>query len=890
MEKLRIRADELREDEVEYEVELRCGPYGRRSIDEGRRILRNWLRTEHDNDDEYPTNRTMADEYWLVLKALQEIEENLRAGRTARCKSRLIHYYRRLWRCKANYQSESLNKIMLMDQAQNLMVKYFQEDLSALYLPDQQRSDPVESQIEDSSERVPTTSDVPWFPTVPVTIATTARAPEVQTTETVSVASLRPSLTSAPAPNAVVAQPVESQQISIIDEPFSLLEIETPEAEARRLDLAKRIISQPQPSLDPYRPLADYRNATQTTMNQSRQNAETQVTSSAGHRGNPWNVVAPVLPTTSEQPSTMPPSSTRRSLSPPLSRLANLPLPNINSPWQGPTNATEVARGSTLFPGPLLTEPGRNVQTDPLYKKTTQQDPNPMDYVHRSEIEDYVKSYVGNLLNQQANRPIVRDTIVNDLTRQIANVGLHDQEVSHIDHPGRHVTPVGATDQLPRTNSNWAESLQPSMGAHSTPTRFDGQRNWMPGSEFPMHNPSLYGCQNRGSSGFSFGTVPRSQPQSYQVQSYQYPLPEQHPPVTSSGNPGLGSQLPPPENFPQVSRRGFQSPHMEPVPLGNRGETPAPGLQYSRSEPAPPFNRGYDVDPNQWNYWERRRLPHQTCNMIEKWPKFSGDSSSVPVIDFLNQIDVRCRSYRVSKEELKTHAHLLFKDDAYTWYTAYERKFDSWDTLLYYLRLRYDNPNRDRFTKEEMRARKQRPNELFSAFMTDIELMSQRLRRPMSEAEIFEIVVENMKMSYKRRLALHTVVSLEHLAQLCYMFDTLEGQLYNPQAKNKNPLVNEVLLDEEGLLLEEEFETDGEVDAINAAGGRANRFRQSGSDPAENGKATCWNCRKVGHTWRECDQPKSVFCHICGHQDTTAFRCPQRHNIRAVPAAKSKND
>ncbi|KAL9696094.1 hypothetical protein quinque_015379 [Culex quinquefasciatus] len=667
MEKLRIRADELREDEVEYEVELRCGPYGQRSIDEGRRILRNWLRTEHDSDDEYPTDRTMADEYWLVLKALQEIEDNLRAGRTARCKSRLIHYYRRLWRCKANYQSESLNKIMLMDQAQSLMVKYFQEDLSALYLPDQQRSDPVESQIEDSSGHVPTTSDVNLFPTVPVTTATaTARAPEV--------ASLRPSLTSAPAPNAVVAQPVESQQTSIIDEPFSFLEIETSEAE-------------------------------------------------------------------------------------------------------------------------------------------------------------------------QADRPIVRDTIVNDLARQIANVGLHDQEVSHIDRPGRHVTPVGATDQLPRTNSNWTESLQPSMGAHSTPTRFDGQRNLMPGSEFPMHNPSPYGCQNRGSSGFSFGTVPRSQPQSYQVQSYQYPLPEHHPPVTSSGNPGLGSQLPPPENFPQVSRRGFQSPHMEPVPLGNRGETPAPGLQYSRSEPAPPFNRGYDVDPNQWNYWERRRLPHQTCNMIEKWPKFSGDSSSVPVIDFLNQIDVRCRSYRVSKEELKTHAHLLFKDDAYTWYTAYERKFDSWDTLLYYLRLRYDNPNRDRFTKE-MRARKQRPNELFSAFMTDIELMSQRLRRPMSEAEIFEIVVENMKMSHKRRLALHTVVSLEHLAQLCYMFDTLEGQLYNPQAKNKNPLVNEVLLDDEGLLLEEEFGTDGEVDAINAAGGRTNRFRQSGSDAAENGKATCWNCQR----------------------------------------------
>lgn len=67
--------------------------------------------------------------------------------------------------------------------------------------------------------------------------------------------------------------------------------------------------------------------------------------------------------------------------------------------------------------------------------------------------------------------------------------------------------------------------------------------------------------------------------------------------------------------------------------------------------------------------------------------------------------------------------------------------------------MRYDNPNRDRFVKEEMRNRKQRPNELFSAFLTDIETLSQRLMRKMSEDEKFDITFENMKISYKRRLA-----------------------------------------------------------------------------------------------------------------------------------------
>lgn len=95
------------------------------------------------------------------------------------------------------------------------------------------------------------------------------------------------------------------------------------------------------------------------------------------------------------------------------------------------------------------------------------------------------------------------------------------------------------------------------------------------------------------------------------------------------------------------------------------------------------------------------------------------------------------------------HAHLLFKDDAYVWFTAYESQLATWDMLLVYLKMRYDNPNRDRFIREEMRNRKQRPNELFSAYLTDVEAMSQRMTRKMTNEEKFDIIVENMKLSYK---------------------------------------------------------------------------------------------------------------------------------------------
>lgn len=282
-----------------------------------------------------------------------------------------------------------------------------------------------------------------------------------------------------------------------------------------------------------------------------------------------------------------------------------------------------------------------------------------------------------------------------------------------------------------------------------------------------------------------------------------------------------------------------------------------------------------------------RRLPHQQCNIIEKWPKFSGDNNAIPVSDFLRQIDILCRSYVISKPELRMHAHLLFRDSAYVWFTTYEGKCDTWESLEAYLKMRFDNPNRDRLIREELRNRKQRPNELFSAFLTDIETLAQRMIKKMSEQEKLELVVENMKISYKRRLALQPVLSIEQLAQLCFKFDALEPNLYQVGGASKTA-VHQLVVEEDSDDAEE-HEHSEEVYALFGQNPKSNRNVQRNEADGTKRKgqriggmqsqALCWNCKEIGHMWRECDQRKTIFCHVCGHTDTTAFQCPNKHDL-----------
>lgn len=353
----------------------------------------------------------------------------------------------------------------------------------------------------------------------------------------------------------------------------------------------------------------------------------------------------------------------------------------------------------------------------------------------------------------------------------------------------------------------------------------------------------------------------------------QRAMPDPSPPLQLSGY-GAGTRYPPVAEHVLETERdaAFGEPSMN----RTRGFTPrndqTANLGYSPGVQRNSF-------PGQVGGYSRR-LPHQQCSIIEKWPKFTGDSNAVPVTDFLRQINILCRSYDITKHELRMHAHLLFKDSAYVWFTTYEEKFTSWEVLEAYLKMRYDNPNRDRIIREEMRARKQRPTELFSAYLTDMEMLAQRMIKKMSEVEKFEIIVENMKLTYKRRLALEPIHSIEHLAQLCFKFDALESNLYTCSTQPR-PTIHQIACEEE--VVEDQYTGEDweEVCALKPRMGRG--FGRPKQNPESSGEKTkqaiCWNCQRVGHMWKDCDKRKTIFCHICGLTDTTAYRCPNKHDL-----------
>ncbi|XP_058836512.1 uncharacterized protein LOC131693048 [Topomyia yanbarensis] len=774
----RVNANDLQPEEIDYELSIRS-----RLCDENweskRRTLRKLLREGEPSNFTVVSHYTLVQDLIRVPLKLKEIEKDLIQDPSSGCLSRLVHYHKRIRRYVPQNTDQKDSQVVLLDAIDRLASQYFK-----ISFPDAAACTPTINLVPDlRNER---------------SFAMTQYCSNLGQTlnpETKNV--IKHSASHVLAPFQMTGEMLSST----LNRPTPGILGENEGAVGGIL--APSDIFPPQP----------HQLASRTTH------------TSQG----PWVMNFGNDPTYDRQKSAPDPTTGTIHASWPLTKpdtVAAL-IGNESTPLRHNTNP---ARTMVSFPGaftqnrldrnggiqppaqgdippinPLPKFIGEDRATKP--EVPSEEKANRSEYIHMSEIESYIKTYVDRVLGPGPKYPEMTEAAVSRLADQIANVGLKDQDLSRISQ-GR-----------PMFNSTQLLAPEPPLQLS-----ISGQQP--PRSE---HNQGAYNIQ-----------LDRSRAS---------PMPRFIP------NPGSQDQ-------------GGLHPHVRNVqtPMGN---------------PDPSFFA--------------RRLPHQQCNIIEKWPKFSGDTNLIPVTDFLRQVDILCRSYAISKQELRMHAHLLFKDSAYVWYTTYEEKFYTWETLETYLRMRYHNPNRDRIIRVELRNRKQRPNELFSAFLTDIETLAQRMIQKMSEREKFDLIVENMKMSYKRHLALEPIYSVEHLAQLCFKFDALETNLYvagNPQ----KPSVHQVTA-EDG---EPEEEDNEETERVYALQNRfrkpprtsENRYadRQSHNTYSGSNNTLCWNCRQTGHMWRECDQKKTVFCHICGHLDTTAFRCPNKHNLSNPNDEESKNE
>lgn len=306
---------------------------------------------------------------------------------------------------------------------------------------------------------------------------------------------------------------------------------------------------------------------------------------------------------------------------------------------------------------------------------------------------------------------------------------------------------------------------------------------------------------------------------------------------------------------------------------------------------------------------------HHLRTKIEKWQIiFSGEtgSKSLSVAEFIRQVSILANANRVSNEELLQQAYLFFTGEARKWYFTYWEKFATWDHLVYYLTMNFENPNKDSAIEDEMRERKHKSNERFSSYLADMERLSQSLSQPMDPRSKLKLIFDNTKISYRRRLALVPIQSINDLARYCYQFDSFEPNLYaNTNVRSQHQGIHQLDLENfEKLSLNDDEEDEHEINAVQTSKSyyRNNRNKNNNKSKEQNNSNAkqfprsqnqgppnedtdnrlilCWNCKGEGHFAKDCPEPKSAYCYACGEPNVSKRNCPNQH----ICDSQSKNE
>lgn len=290
------------------------------------------------------------------------------------------------------------------------------------------------------------------------------------------------------------------------------------------------------------------------------------------------------------------------------------------------------------------------------------------------------------------------------------------------------------------------------------------------------------------------------------------------------------------------------------------------------------------------NYSQQREREPRHYRRIEHWKLFfSGDTKSISVENFLYKLKKIARREGVSDNGLLRDIHLVLEGQASDWFFTYVDEFDSWENFEKRIRYRFGNPNQDQGIRLKIQERKQQRGESFIAFVTEIERLNKMLSTPLSRRRKFEVVWDNMRQHYRSKIATISVRDLDHLIRLNHGIDAADPNLQQLADGRFQRNIHQV---ECNLSGSEREETDI-IDAMRINTEENNRgpirFAQTNQQTANRGPIrsaqtnqqtteqsllnACWNCKRPGHNWRDCREPRRIFCYGCGELGQTIRSC-----------------
>lgn len=270
---------------------------------------------------------------------------------------------------------------------------------------------------------------------------------------------------------------------------------------------------------------------------------------------------------------------------------------------------------------------------------------------------------------------------------------------------------------------------------------------------------------------------------------------------------------------------------------------------------SPQNNASADISPEGNSGNGDARDNEKISNIIRNWRvKFNGSAKDINVDEFVYRINVLTDNHLSGNYALLVHhAHTLFEGKALQWYWRYHRQSNDidWFRLCDALKRQFKDFYTDSMLNKEIRQRSQKPSESFDDFLDSVISLCDRLKSPLDEDELCEIIIGNLKSDLRHELIHLEITTIARLRKEVRIHENFMKDIRSNNPKYSKTFISEVISNTPGA-------SDTEVCVL--------------------GNVQCWNCGESGHTYFDCVKPRRVFCYGCGalnvYRPNCAKCCP----------------
>lgn len=251
---------------------------------------------------------------------------------------------------------------------------------------------------------------------------------------------------------------------------------------------------------------------------------------------------------------------------------------------------------------------------------------------------------------------------------------------------------------------------------------------------------------------------------------------------------------------------------------------------------------------------------------IHQWTiRFDGSPGSLDAEDFIFRVENLADLYSVQVGALTIGIGHLLTGRAAQWFWTHQRQHrgTTWEQWKVAFFMRFAPHTESDFEiRARIERRHQEQNEVFRDFCQDVEAMAIRLRRPMLEDELVEVIRRNMAVYLKKALWRDHFDTVEDMLRSCNEYERLCAEEKQQVLARRQMRVSEVAYEYSQHHEYPPVEQDVQPHFVEAV--------------KRNEHLICWNCKDIGHSFMECNQQqRGVFCFSCGLDGVMKVNCPK---------------